>query len=144
MKKVTLGCENLKELTKRKVPEFCNNIIVLDGDSNAKYANYCILPGKGKSPEQLLYDYLKKLPDNDDFWDNEIGGYSKQVCFRNFSSRPSTRENFKEWFKEQLPYWGTNAKKIFDRWKNDNEEETQKFQGDFQKSYDYCLKLTKS
>lgn len=144
MKKVTLGCENLKELTKRKVPEFCNSIVVLDGDSSSKYANYCVLPGKGKSPEQLLYDYLKDLSENDEFWDDEIGGYTKQVCFRNFGSRPSNREKFKEWFKEQLPHWGANAKKLFDRWKKDNKEETEKFQKDFQNAYDHCLNLSKN
>lgn len=30
---VTLGCENYKELIRKKVPEFTDNIIILDGDT---------------------------------------------------------------------------------------------------------------
>ena len=116
MKNVTLGSENLKDLTRKKVPEFNQNIIVLDGDRKAKYKNYCVLPGDGKSPEQLFYDFLRELPETDDFWSSEIGGYTKQICFRNYIHRPNDRVVFKNWFNEQLPHWGKNGKKLFDKW----------------------------
>ena len=138
MKDVKLGCENLKELTRKKVPEFCENIIVLDGDSSSKYKNYCVLPGKGKSPEKMLYEYLYAMPEDDLFWDSELGGYNKHVCFRNYSEIPTNRDDFKNWFKEQLPYWGDNGRKLLARWKIDNEDCVKEFQKKIDNALSYC------
>lgn len=144
MSKVSLGCNNLKSLTQRKVPEFCESIIVLDGDTKTTYKNYCSLPGKNESPEKLLYNYLKSLDENDSFWDDVVGGYTKQVCFRNFGQMPQNREEFKKWFNEQLLLWTRNKKKPIERWKKDNKKEEKTFQDNFQKAYDYCLNLRKN
>ena len=139
MNKVSLGCENLKELTRKKVPEFCESIIVLDGDTKISHKNYCVLPGKNEV-QKLIYNYLKLLDENDEFWDTTIGGYTKQVCFRDYTQIPENRDHFKKWFNEQLPYWGTE-RNLFKKWKEDNEDQVKEFQNNFQKAYEYCLNL---
>ena len=133
---VTLGCENYKELIRKKVPEFTDNIIILDGDTKLqKNCNNVIkLPGKD-SPEFIVYDYLSNLSDNDEFWDAELGGYNKQVCFKDYPCKPDNRVEFKKWFKQQEIYWGQNCQKLISRWKKDNIEEYDKFIADFLEAY---------
>lgn len=87
LKDVTLGCENYKELIKKKIPEFAKkSIIVFDADVTGtdKMKNCVLLPG-GLPPDQLLFDYLYKLPANHEFWKNEYG-FTKPVFTR--VSRP--------------------------------------------------------
>ena len=135
---VTLGCENYKELIRKNVPEFINNIIILDGDTKLpKNAfNVVKLPGKD-SPESVFYDYLMSLDDKDDFWDLDLGGYNKQVCFKNYNTKPTNRVEYKSWFKEQEEYWGTNCSKLITRWKKDNIENFEKFICNFANAFNY-------
>lgn len=140
---VSLGCDNLKQLQTRGVPEFNITMIILDGDStipkNAK--NICKLPGQGKSPEYILFDFLKNLPDQDQFWPYDIGNYSKQICFEDFPSleRPNNRVEYKKWFNDQSKYWGKNCSSLFSRWKKDNLLEVKQFEEAFIKIYDYLM-----
>lgn len=145
MKKITFGCNNLLELTRKKVPEFCDNIIVLDGDTTSKNknSNYCILPGNGKSPEHLMYTFLCKLREDDAFWGTELGAYDKQKCFRDYSVYPKDREDAKKWFNSQIPFWGNNGKKLFERWKGENLQLVEDFQLKFNKALEYCLSKSK-
>lgn len=133
---VTLGCENYKELIRKGVPEFTDNIIILDGDTKLpkNNINTMKLPGKD-SPECIFYDYLANLSDNDKFWDKGLGGYNKQVCFKEFTEKPNNRVDFKKWFKQQEEYWGQNCTKLISRWKEDNIKEYNKFVVDFVKVY---------
>lgn len=72
---VAIGCDQLTALcTKTKVPEFTDNLIILDGDNSGKPAvkknkNIICLPdGNDKlSPDQLFYSFLKNLPEDDKF-----------------------------------------------------------------------------
>lgn len=84
MRNVTLGCKNYINLIKEKVPEFSrNSIIVFDGDEpeGSKYLNTIKLPGV-LPPDQLLFDFLYRLPDGDDFWRNNSKSFTKPVFLR--------------------------------------------------------------
>ena len=137
MREVSLGGDNLKELARKKVPEFIQSIVVLDGDKqNKRCKNFCSLPGNGLSPEKLFFRFLKSLPDDDIFWDPSIGGYHKQICFRDFgTNEPQNREEFKKWFNAQIPFWGRNCSKLVSRWKRDNKIEVASFQEEFTSSF---------
>lgn len=137
---VTLGCANYKELVRKKVPEFTNNIIILDGDTSIPKANKNILQlpsNKNQSPEAIFYEYLSNLSDEDEFWDSGLGGYRKQICFRDYTTTPQDRYAYKDWFKSQESHWGRNCNKLINRWKKDNEELVEKFENDFKEVYNY-------
>ncbi|EPF6032858.1 AAA family ATPase [Acinetobacter baumannii] len=75
MKDITLGCKTYLSLINHKIPEFCrNSIIIFDGDeeNGSKYFNTLKLP-TSLPPDQLLFDFLYKLPNDDEFWKNSIG-----------------------------------------------------------------------
>lgn len=82
----SLGGEQMLTLSDEKVPEFCTkSVVVLDADKHVKNRkNFCILPGEFP-PDQLLYDYLRNLPENSNFWINKYG-FTKPV-FRRVCSR---------------------------------------------------------
>lgn len=114
----TFSSNMLIELSvKRKVPAFQKprSLIILDGDvkgnKNLKKAdNILLLPGE-QSPERLIAKYLHELSDASALW-NDFGiGYTKQVCFRDYSYEQilSNRESAKKWFNANLDYWGRNA-----------------------------------
>lgn len=147
MKGISLGCGNYFDLLNRKIPEFTNSLIVLDSDTREKrskdikkYKNVILLPKENKSPEQLFYSFLKNLDDTDDFWDNSLGGYTKQVCFKNYHSEPKDRVAYKSWFNEQKVHWGRSGKKLFDRWARDNVAFIESFLLDFDKAYLFLKK----
>ena len=143
--KVSLGCSNYLELIRKKVPEFRENIIILDGDTTNTTSppkNVLFLPSPSKSPEKLFYSFLKSLKDTDKFWE-DVGSYTKQVCFKNHSSQPTNREKYKEWFNEQLEHWGRSGEKLFKYWESYSEENTQLAQQFRDKFKDVYFLLTK-
>ncbi|MCM1985543.1 ATP-dependent nuclease [Methanococcoides seepicolus] len=124
---VTFGCENLKELARKKVPCFSypQSLIILDGDASlkgVKAKNILRLPGS-ESPERLLAKYLFNLSDSDNFW-AEIGSdYTKQFVFKDISYNDiSDREKAKQWYGMQKSYWGRNSAKLINKWMEDNQE----------------------
>ena len=132
-----MGCKNLIQLTKQKIPPFVfpNSIIVLDGDAYADVEkqkkllrNYLVLPGT-ISPERLLAKHLKELSDEDPFWEKCGRNYTKQVAFRDveFNDIMDSRVKAKEWFKSQLPYWGRNGTKAITAWCDVNSEAKKDF-----------------
>jgi predicted ATPase len=74
---IKMGCPNYIELIKKKVPEFCaKSIVCLDSDAKSKikgkgYNNVVLLPGH-LPPDQLIFEHLFNLPEDDEFWDNEL------------------------------------------------------------------------
>ncbi|MRT37152.1 AAA family ATPase [Acinetobacter sp. RIT698] len=75
MKDITLGCKNYLSLIEKKIPEFYrNSIIVFDGDeeNGDKFFNTIKLP-TDLPPDQLLFDFLYKLPKDDLYWRNNSG-----------------------------------------------------------------------
>lgn len=142
--KVNIGADELINLVdSRKVPEFKDNIILLDGDKYAKNKNVLILPGK-YGPDRLLYDYLSKLDENDEFWEDNVstGGYSKQFCFSNhtISTVAKDRYFYKDWYNSQKPYWKTKSSLVYREWIKKHPEERKEFLSNFLKVYNYVAK----
>ncbi|WP_119025273.1 AAA family ATPase [Acinetobacter soli] len=84
MKEITLGCKNYLDLINRKIAEFSrNSIVVFDGDEpeGSKFKNTLCLPCT-LPPDQLLFDFLYRLPVDDVYWKNNKVGFSKPVFFR--------------------------------------------------------------
>lgn len=74
LKDISLGCDEYKKLISINVVEFSRkSVVVFDGDVDgvAKYKNVIKLPG-GIPPDQLLFEFLYNLPDDDIFWKNKI------------------------------------------------------------------------
>lgn len=74
IKDVTLGCENYKQLIKKKIAEFSRkSIVVFDADvtGTESVKNALTLPG-GLPPDQLLFLFLYRLPAGHEYWKNEI------------------------------------------------------------------------
>ncbi|MCU4709978.1 ATP-binding protein [Acinetobacter pittii] len=88
MKDISMGCGNYLELIRQKVPEFDKlSLLILDGDvpdSKVKaHKNIIKLPGD-IPPDQLLFEFLFKLSEDDPYWENKLG-FTKLV----FNAMPS-------------------------------------------------------
>ncbi len=132
-----LGAGNLKEIAKRKIPDFKDSIIVLDGDEPASdLKNVVSLPGDF-GPDRLLYELLRNY--NAEKFGAIEDGYSKQYCFRDLNSLDSTnddsrkREKVKKWYKSQKKYWGRNAGRVWKIWSEGNEESVAEFVESFRR-----------
>ena len=132
--KVSLGCGNLLNLVQQKIPEFSKgySVIVLDGDAKSlssfrkmKPANkkHIVFLPTNQNPESVILNFLKNLNESDEFWDDQIGGYTKEIFIRNLLSENEVtdRVKIKEWFNKEKQYWGRDCKKVFSRWAKDNE-----------------------
>lgn len=127
---VPIGADSLIHLVKKlKIPEFQNSIILLDGDQvkskGALPKNVILLPGKVR-PEDLMLNFLKALPEADNFWSAELGGYTKQT-FLNEVPKLNDRDTMKKWFNSQIKHWGTDGKNLFTRWSEANQVEIASF-----------------
>lgn len=135
----TLGCDNLIDLSRKKIKgfKFPESIIVLDGDVRSDAAkmrkvnqleNVLALPGS-KSPERLIAEFLHSLSDESPIWEAIQGGYSKQHVFHEFSLREiqTNRVKAKEWFNSQKQYWGRNCSKVINPWIESNSEDVNAF-----------------
>lgn len=149
--KVNIGANELIGLKDRRIREFTQNLIVLDGDQSDTSKNVLLLPGK-YGPDKLLHDFLMALPEESDFWpDNKITGtYSKQVCFRDYREPASAEEGvqrkfYKDWFKEQCDnhWWGSNNLAAFKYWISQNPDVVKVFENKFIKTYNYLAKRNK-
>lgn len=142
-----MGCSNLVELAAKKIVgfKFPDSLIVLDGDVReeralcrraSKSKNIVLLPGT-ESPERLLANFLYELPDGSETWEKIKAGYSKQICFRNFTIREikADREKAKEWFKEQAQHWGKGCVRAINPWIEANEDEVGKFIQEYEAVY---------
>lgn len=144
---VTIGYKELTTLcVDRKIPEFNNTLIILDGDNQQlqkpkKAKNIICLPGDKNNypPDQLFYFFLKDLPSNDEFW--EFGSYEKQMCFADYQNldpkNKQARNKFKDWYNSQKPHWGQASSKLFKRWAKENQELIKEFQTNFITAYNY-------
>lgn len=127
-----LGNNFLKEIAKKKIPDFKNSVIILDGDStDGNISNVICLPGQ-HGPDRLIYDLLKKLPQTHDLWKKKRA-YDKQFCFKNLNTLDSStdqsknRDKLKKWYKEQSKHWGTNNSMVWKIWISENKEIVDKF-----------------
>lgn len=148
MSKVNLSWGSYKTFYHERIPEFINNIICLDGDVRndpdpknrwnncPKSKNILFLPGE-YFLERLLYEHLKNKRDDDPFWDSELGGYSKQVCFRDYPSELKQSDHIKQWYKSQKENAGRGYSKFINDWKKYHVIEVAEFQSDLIKAYNF-------
>ncbi|OGR42031.1 MAG: hypothetical protein A2X28_03555 [Elusimicrobia bacterium GWA2_56_46] len=131
----SFGGEQLVTIANKKIPVFKNTIFILDGDKGrALKHNRCprvvLLPGD-TSPERFFYDYLKQLAPGHAFWGN-VGGYTKQFCFKDRLNPSDNSVEMKKWFNEQRPHWGKGCSKLFRQWKKDNAGINSSFVSEFE------------
>lgn len=148
---VALGCGNLIQLGKTKVPCFTNPnaIVILDGDAKGalnktRLKNYITLPGR-LNPESLLADFLSNLSDSSPFWSEKVEGYSKQVCFKDYKldKIKSSRVIAKKWYRQQLDSeaWGRMANSAFKYFLKTISDEVVIFRDEFEQIYIEYSKL---
>lgn len=139
-----------KTMYQHNVPEFLNNIVLLDGDvknpdlgwnNYPRNKNICFLPTM-LAPERIIYNFLFGLDELDSFWDNSLSGYSKEVCFRDYPNPISDIDDIKEWFEGQRENAGRAYSKFLNEWKKRNPDEVQGFVKDFVKTYNYVAGKT--
>jgi predicted ATPase len=119
----------LADIASKKLSCFKNFLFILDGDSKEdkrfkKIKNIFFLPGN-RPPENIFYNFLKSLSDEDSFWNGD-NFFDKTACFNGFA----TEENLsgqKRWFENKKEYFGKGNSKLFNKWKNMNPEETREF-----------------
>lgn len=158
---IAIGGNELKELVaSRKIPEFMDNLIVLDGDKklDTQHHNIILLPGCNDKnvhpasfagPDRLIYEFLNELSDDDIFWPGVkvTGAYDKQICFKTFPTIKSTdtqsRESYKQWFLEQEVHWGKQKNLPFKYWIEKNKIQANDFTKKFIKAYNYLAKRNK-
>lgn len=160
--KVSMGCDSYLELLKKRFPGMLDSVIILDADkasSSGRHRNLLYLPGKKLPPDQMLYDFLTSLDDEDPFWDTDIRGYTRQKCIKNLGEKPTKREHgdkkvreiYKKWFLEQKKNWenawgktgDTAGDKVFTYWEEfnkENSESANEFRKRFREIY---FKLTR-
>lgn len=144
-----MSCSMLIDLVNKKISAFRYpySIVVLDGDIRLNRANLkkikntdnvLVLPGNS-SPERLIAKSLYNLSDANPLWETVAKGYSKQVCFRNYSFEQINamgedgRQNAKKWFNEQLDHCGGNGNKILNPFCASIRQDCENFKLDFNK-----------
>lgn len=145
-----LSWSTYKTLYQHNVPEFLNNIVVLDGDVNNPTTGWKNRPHNKNivclpttvAPERMIYEMLFEKEDTDLFWDNSLSGYSKEVCFRDFPNHLTKIDDIKEWFKGQKEYAGKSYSKFLKEWKKQHPCEIEGFEEEFINAYNYVAKKT--
>ncbi|GAA0548332.1 ATP-dependent nuclease [Chitinophaga japonensis] len=140
----TLGCDNLIELSRKRIKgfKFPESLIVLDGDVKSESSkmrrinqldNIIILPGQ-KSPERILAEFLHGLSDESPIWDKIQHGYSKQHVFQDFTLKEiqTNRDKAKAWFNSQKQYWGRNCTNVINPWIENNIQEVEEFISEYE------------
>lgn len=124
-----LGNSMLMEIAKKKIPDFKNSIIILDGDSNpGSIKNVICLPGSF-GPDNLIYNFLQSLQLAE--FQKIKPGYTKQFCFKDLlsldSSSDKKRDKLKKWYKTQRMYWGALSRNVWKLWIKNNQKECNDF-----------------
>ncbi len=135
VEKVSLGCGNYKNLLRAKFPGLDKSLIILDGDFKTqipepKYQKNVVFLPEDIRPENVVFEFLKSLPEEDSFWD-DIGGYTKKVFLASTPHNLTDRTIMKKWFNDQKQYWGVGCSKVFNRWKELNPTKADRFILDF-------------
>jgi predicted ATPase len=77
MSGIKMGCTNYMQMINKKVPEFAiKSIICLDSDAKSMlkgkdYKTVVLLPGD-LPPDQLIFEHLFNIPEDDEYWKNEL------------------------------------------------------------------------
>ncbi len=125
-KKVNLGCPNYEQLLKKDI--LFDKIIILDGDSKDKIGNYqnLVFLSGDKRPENVIMDFLDNIPPIDGFWKSK-SRYTKQTFLSRKEPEIDNREKMKKWFNRECKCWGRGGKQLFDKWKIEQKQESERF-----------------
>lgn len=82
----------------------------------------------------MFYEFLYDLDDNDDFWDNSLGGFDKLKCFKNYTTI-NENNDYKKWYKDNKTNFGRMSVKLFNCWIKHNASDYDKFIKDFKKAF---------
>ena len=139
---VNLGWTNYVQLAEKKVPEFINNIIVLDGDVLQKDAyekkkeaintagNFLFLP---LVIEKSIFEFLKDTCNYSKFktFIPESTAFTYDVCFNNWplETKKYNTDDFKYWFSHAEQAIGETT--LFRFWCNEHKDDISKFVDQF-------------
>lgn len=147
--RIDLSWTVYRTLYQKKIPEFIHNIIVLDGDvrnPNTGWKGYprnknIVLLPTDMAPERMLYEMLFNYKQGNEFWDNSLSGYSRDVCFRDYPTHLDDIDMIKEWFRSQKKYAGRNYCRFINQWKRTNKSAVNQFINEFVCAYNRVAKL---
>ncbi len=154
----TIGCDELINLYNADISYFGNILIVFDGDVSEKQlkkipdplrdklGNIIKLPGD-KRPEEIIYEYLKDLQPDHDYWNAETSVFGFTWDYFNDHGPLSDdyksekeREKYKKWFIDHKPFF--ESTKLIDFWLRDNPDIVSSFRKEFQLTYNRIAKRT--
>jgi len=129
----------LSKMADSKSSIFKQMFFVLDGDCRDKYKTQKMPPRTimlpwDHRPESIFYNFLRNLPDDDNFWKNDLT-FSKQICFKDYQTSSYNKWVIKRWFKDPnfSEFFGRGYSKLLNRWKKENQEVVAEFQLEFEK-----------
>lgn len=134
-KPTSVGCSYYIALIKDGFEEFDRSIVLLDGDARKEDSDLkkavketdentiVFLPDRVR-PEDVINNFLRNLPPNDIFW-TDSNGYTQTVYLQEAMHLTDDREVMKKWWKAELPKWGPNGERVFNRWRDLNPQEAQ-------------------
>lgn len=137
-------------LLDHKISEFLHSIIILDGDTRnnptiynklSKYKNVVLLP-LNTYPEEIVYSCLKSLESTDSYWNNSLGGYTKQMCFQDAIGDNPEKMTIKNWMLEQKGKKGTGYNAMFKEVIAQHPEAREQFIIDFQRALEYVKSIS--
>lgn len=136
---INLGWTNYVQLVEKKVPEFCNNIIVLDGDvpNKSEYrakaraieeaGNFLFLP------LMIEKDIFELLKDHSIFLrfqssHSNVVGFNYDICFNNWPLEADqyTIADFKQWFIQTVSTLG-DENILFSFWCSEYQNKIEEF-----------------
>ncbi len=141
---ISIGCAELIQLRKLKIPYFKQVLIVVDGDVNSNKINNAYdseqkpiknilkLPGE-TAIESEIYNFLISIPDTDPLWftDSNLDSNFNLSYLKNNhpiytdNSDKKDREKWKEWFKKHQQLFDDNN--ILDLWMDKNRNKCNEF-----------------
>ena len=156
----SFGCKELMSLYAHDFLYIKNRIVVFDGDVKESEieekipeslrkagGNIVILPGNGKSPEMVVYEYLVGLDSESDLLDSLIPyGVTLRVLndegpFSNkYAGRATGREKLKEWFNDYRTVFELSG--VLDAWAAENDEAVWEFVDRFTRAYNEVASRT--
>ena len=142
---INLGWTNYVHLTEKRVPEFVNNIVILDGDvkESQEYKkrlrqnqlpnmdNYLFLP---LVIEKDIFVLLKNHASFNKFREHfsNVAQFNYDICFRNhpLNVEDYTTNDFKEWYRD-VETALNDEQILFSFWYNENIDKAETFAREF-------------
>lgn len=154
---ISLGCDEIKKLYAGDFSYFREKVVVFDGDvSDADIeekipptlkqngGNIVCLPGGGKRPENVVWDYLQGRPvDEGELWaDLDRVGISWTSIVENppesMYQNCDERVAYKNWLNAHRDFF--DRAHVLEHWVNDNRPEADAFVRDFMRAYNTVAK----